>query len=425
MKIDRLFEIILILLHRGSITAPELAQHFEISTRTIYRDIDTLSGAGVPIYCKQGAGGGVTLLPGYVLPKAMVSDRERDSILLSLKTLQITQFPQVESLLEKLGGLFQRAPSDWIKLDFSPWNASPSERDRLAHIQNALIDSRELIFDYLDAQGRKTRRRIQPIQLTYKMHCWYLSGWCLLRQDARLFRISRMRQVALTDTRFDREEVQARMPGIEEEWEAAPLVHLTLRFQPQVLSRLYDEYDESRITREDEGTYRVEVDFPLTDWVYGHLLSFGPEVEVMEPACIREALAEQLRRTLNQYEKTPRTGEHDRQMTSSKAYTQGTTQFEGGKKMELQDFCQSCGMPLEQGAQAGTEADGSASPDYCKYCYQQGRFSQDCTMQDMIDFCAPIMVEHGVYSDVDTAKQQMQPFFAQLKRWKEEQVQQG
>ena len=302
MKTDRLFEIIHILLNRGTVTAPELARHFEVSTRTIYRDIDVLSGAGVPVYCKQGAGGGVTLMPGYTLPQALVSKEERDSILMSLKTLQTTQFPQVEQLLEKLGALFQTVATDWIELDFSSWNDGPEERDKLSHIQNALLRSQELEFDYLDAQGRRTHRCIQPIKLLYKQHAWYLVGWCLLRKDVRLFRLSRMRQATPTGRAFDRAAILARVEKGAPLQPDRPLIHLTLRFGPQALSRLYDDYDDRMIVANNDGTYTVQVAFPMDEWVYGHLMSFGPDVEVLHPAWIRQEVAKRLKRALDRYE---------------------------------------------------------------------------------------------------------------------------
>ena len=103
MKINRLLEITLVLLNKGNTTARELADRFEVSTRTIYRDIDELSAAGVPVFTNKGSGGGISLMENYVLNRSFMTEHERDSLLLALKTLQATRYPQIEAILEKIG----------------------------------------------------------------------------------------------------------------------------------------------------------------------------------------------------------------------------------------------------------------------------------------------------------------------------------
>ncbi|MGD9142787.1 MAG: HTH domain-containing protein, partial [Dehalococcoidia bacterium] len=128
MKINRLLEITLLLLNRGTVTAGELAERFGVSTRTIYRDIDDLSAVGVPVYTNKGRGGGVALLENYTFSKAMVTEQERDGLLLALKTLQATRYPDIDGIIDKIGALFKDAAAeDWVHVDFSPWGSGPDD----------------------------------------------------------------------------------------------------------------------------------------------------------------------------------------------------------------------------------------------------------------------------------------------------------
>jgi predicted DNA-binding transcriptional regulator YafY len=303
MKTNRLLEITLILLNKGNTTARELAERFEVSTRTIYRDIDTLSAAGVPVYTNKGSGGGISLLENYVLNRSLITEHERDSLLLALKTLQATRFPEIDATLEKIGAIFKNtAPTDWVNIDFSPWGSGPNEENKFLDIKRAILKSKVVIFDYINADGILSHRRIEPTLLSFKSQAWYVRGYCEMRQDFRTFRISRIRNMVVTDESFTR-----RVPDIvkEEEPAATPRksVTLKLRFQPQDLYRVYDDYGEDHIIRNPDGTYDVTVTFPEDEWVYGYIMSFGCYVEVLEPQHIRDIIRERMKKALNFYEK--------------------------------------------------------------------------------------------------------------------------
>ena len=108
MKINRLLEISLVLLNKGTVTAKELAERFNVSTRTIYRDVDILSTAGIPVYTNKGNGGGISILDNYSINKTVLTDGERDSLLLALKTLQSTKYPEIDTVLDKIGAVFKQ-----------------------------------------------------------------------------------------------------------------------------------------------------------------------------------------------------------------------------------------------------------------------------------------------------------------------------
>lgn len=301
MKINRLLEITIILLNKGTITAKELAERFEVSTRTIYRDLDVLSGAGVPVFTNKGNGGGISLLEGYSINKALISEQESESLMLALKTLQATRYPEVEAILDKIGAVFKNsAATDWVYIDFSPWSCKPNEYNKFIDIKRAILERKVISFDYVNADGGRSKRSIEPMRLMFRGQAWYLWGYCLIRNDFRVFRISRIKNVFVTKDIFQR-----RVPVYDqnEEIPDSPkgFIYLKLKFQPEVLHRLYDDFDDDIITRNADGTCFVDVMFPEDEWVYGYILSFGHYVEVVEPIHIRKIVADRMKRAFEIY----------------------------------------------------------------------------------------------------------------------------
>ena len=305
MKINRLLEITLILLNKKTTTAAELADRFNVSTRTIYRDIDELSAAGVPVFTNKGSGGGISLLENFAINKAILTEHERDSVLLALKTLQATKYPEIEAILEKIGAVFKKtAAADWVHIDFSPWGSGPNEENKFLNIKKAILETKVVAFDYINADGILSRRTVEPMQLDFKGQAWYMWGYCKTRRDFRTFRISRIRNLSITDESFKRRPLESVR---DEEPVVTPknLVTLKLRFQPENLYRVYDDYDQNRITRNKDGTYDVTMTVPEDDWVYGYIMSFGSYVEVLEPPHIRDIVRERMEKALKFYKKSP------------------------------------------------------------------------------------------------------------------------
>jgi predicted DNA-binding transcriptional regulator YafY len=302
MKINRLLEITLILLNKNNATAGELAERFGVSTRTIYRDVDELSTAGVPVFTNKGNGGGIALLENYAINKAILTDHERDSLLLALRTLQATKYPEIDAMLEKIGGVFKKAAAaDWVHIEFSPWGSGPNDENKFIDLKQAILECKVVTLDYINAAGVSSRRSIEPMRLVFKSQAWYVWAYCRMRHGFRVFRISRIRNIKITGEGFTRrpmESVKDEEPGAARR----KIVTLKLRFKPEDLYRVYDDYDESRITRNTDGTYNVSLTLPEDEWVYGYIQSFGSYVEVLEPPHIRKIIRERLQKALKYYE---------------------------------------------------------------------------------------------------------------------------
>lgn len=290
IKNNRLFQLLYLLLERGRMTAPELSQTLEVSVRTVYRDVEALSMAGVPIYASAGKGGGISLLPGYTLDKLLLSDGEQNQLLLAIQSLKAAD-QNVQPLLQKLGGAFQKPAQTWIEVDFSRWGLNRTDSARFELLKTAILNRQVLALTYSGTMGDTTQRSIHPLRLIYKDKNWYLQAFCLRADDFRLFKMGRIIEVTLTGETF-MQEYGEEIPPLELAEPPYSSVHLTLQIAPSLGYRVYDEFDRASITPQPDGSFIVEVDFPMDRWVLGYLFSFGWELTVLEPAGLAAQLAE-------------------------------------------------------------------------------------------------------------------------------------
>lgn len=300
MKLNRLLEMTILLLSRGSVTAGELSERFGVSRRTIYRDIDDLSGAGVPVCMTRGSNGGISLIDGYTVGRAMLSQPESDSMMVALRMLKAAKYPDVNPLLEKLGAVLQnRTAADWITIEPEPWETDPNEKNRFQNIKEAILGRRVIEFDYVNMKGERTRRTAEPIRLIFSWQSWYLRGFCRLRGEVRTFRVSRIKNLMLKSETFSLRAT----PEPISRWDSnTKMTTLRLRFDEQVLYRVFDDFDDRTIEREPDGSCTVEVTWPEDEWVYGYLLSFGHSVRVLAPEHVRSILIQKLKKSLENYQ---------------------------------------------------------------------------------------------------------------------------
>lgn len=417
MKNGRLFQILYLLVEKRAVTAGELAERFEVSQRTIYRDVDALSAAGIPVYTQKGQGGGIRLMDQFVLDRALLSPRQQDEVLFALQAILATKGTQERETLSRLSALFRREAGDWLEVDFADWGSGARERENFALVKEAVLARRILSFTYYSSAGAKTRRRVEPAKLVFKSGCWYLQAFCLTRRDWRSFRLVRMEGLALEEERFP---FRAPPRGIE-----APLpkayraAHLRLRFRPEAAYRVRDYFHPGRVTAEADGCLLVECAFPEDPWLLSFLLSFGEQVEVLSPAYWREAVRRAAEKTAAIYE-TGQAVSDFKDYPCVRGENEKLPQHKEVLQMKERNFCQCCGMPLDDPKDWGTEADGSPSRDYCCYCYKGGAFVvPEATMEDMIAFNLKYNAENGhPFGPQEEAERKMRAWFPTLKRWR-------
>lgn len=300
MQINRLFEIVYILLEKKRSTAGELAAHFEVSKRTILRDLDVLCAAGIPIYTTKGKGGGIAILNNFVLNKTTVSEEEQNQILFALQSLSATRHTDTDDIASRLGALFDKTDTTWIEVDFSRWGKTVPDKQKFELLKTAVIKKQPLSFLYASSYGETTDRTVCPLKLVFKSNAWYLHAYCQQKEDYRLFRINRMLQLAISPGCFAGMDFAA--PPIEENHAVpASLIQLKLQFIPEVAFRVYDEFDEHNVIKNKDGSFTVAIDMPEDYWLYGFLLSFGTAVKVLEPHSVAVSLQTQAEKIKNLY----------------------------------------------------------------------------------------------------------------------------
>ena len=328
--INRQLEMIYILMNKGTVTAEELAGHFEVSTRTIYRDVESLSMAGIPIYAGRGKGGGIHLMERFVLDKMLLSTEEQRRILAALASLRETGASGEEKILDKLETFFRTKTQDWVAIDFSDWSGRRGEL--FGQIKEAILNRHVLEFDYYGQHGDMSHRQAEPVQLLFKEYTWYMRAWCRARGAMRLFKVLRMKRVEVLEEVFeaearhreeesvgtlekmqaaddvlaaDRPEKPGKPKKPEKPQEASEtdctFTEITLRIDKKEAYRIYDRFEEDEITMLPQGDFEIRYCCSVDDWVYGLILSFGPSAELISPEWMRRELAKRIRQMARGY----------------------------------------------------------------------------------------------------------------------------
>lgn len=287
MSADRLFQIVYLLLEQERMTADALADALGVSVRTVYRDVDALSAAGVPVCTTQGKGGGVALMEGYVLDENAFS-REEQRLLLSA----LREFPQQseEQVLTKLAVLFRRREESWIHADLSRWGSDGQENETFQLLRQAIWARHSVRFVYNDPNESAHPRQVLPVRLVYLDRCWHLQGYEPDREDYRTFRLSRILSPTISEDVFRR---KLNAPDIDPAGNIPPLfrVEAVLKFAPRLSHRVFDDFSSSGISVQEDGSLVVTTVFPEDQQLYEYLLSFGPGMEVLSPLSLREQIA--------------------------------------------------------------------------------------------------------------------------------------
>ncbi len=289
MSLARQFELLFLLLQRGGLSAAEAAERFEVSVRTIYRDVDTLSGAGIPVYTQKGRGGGIRCMPQFTMERTYFTPEEQRDLMAAVQSLQMIKGGNLVSVLPKLSGLFQTKERPWIAVDFSQWGEQ--NEGKFEQIKGAILQGKLLEFRYFNSRNEALTRTVEPLQLLFKQKDWYLWAYCLKREGLRLFKVSRMREMRETGetvrTPRSLEELQPENFSSQE----VQMQEFVLQFESDAAYRVYDEFEEETIVSLPEGGFQVSCRMLSDNWLLYYLLSFGSSVTVLEPLCFREWLA--------------------------------------------------------------------------------------------------------------------------------------
>ncbi len=296
MKNNRLFGIIYILMLKKTVAAKELAERFEVSVRTIYRDIELLSSMNVPVYMTKGKNGGISLLDGYKLDKAMFTEEEQNQILFALQGFNKLSANDI-AVFDKMKAVFDKDNKNWIDIDFTVWGKSAVQKSSFETIKQAILQAKKIKFVYFNSYGEKSKRKVEPLQICFKYNAWYLFAYDDHKQDYRMFKLSRIKDIEITERSFDRKRSEKRQDSSRK----VKTISFVMEVSREMAYRVYDEFEESNIEIMENGNFRISAQYPENDWVYGYILSFGEYAKVLYPEALKNIVREKLYKSIKNY----------------------------------------------------------------------------------------------------------------------------
>ncbi len=312
MKVDRLVSIILILLEKKRVSAQELAEMFEVSPRTIYRDIDAICMAGIPICATSGVGGGFEIMPNYKIDKNVFGTADLTALLMGLSSLSgvmrenelIHTLTKIKSFIpsEQAGKIEGKV--NQICIDLHPWMGTRDMQPYVEIIQTALEENRLLSLQYLDHHGKQTLRTVEPYQLVSKYSHWYVQCYCRLRGDFRMFKLTRILNLQLAEETFTPKEFPKPLLTVED-MDSVPRQTITLRIHSSLVERLLDYCSFEQFSKEDDSHFIVQLPFLENDYYYDMLLGFGDRCECLSPPGVRAEIRRRILALASIYENAP------------------------------------------------------------------------------------------------------------------------
>lgn len=289
MKIDRLIGILAVLLQQDKVTAPELAERFEVSRRTINRDIDDLCRAGIPIASMQGAGGGISIMEDYKIDRTLLTSKDMQMILAGLRSLDsVSGNHYYGQLMEKLlpGSSEFVSGRDSILIDLSSWYKE-SLSPKIAAIQSAIEEKRLISFIYYAPKGESVRVA-EPYYLVFRWSSWYVWSWCKEKEDFRLFKLNRMEKLLALEDRFEGREVK--LPELSNEKIFPGKIRIKALFEKEMKWRLVEEFGADCFVEQPDGRLLFGADYTDEEAALSWLLTFGDKVVVLEPSAIQKKI---------------------------------------------------------------------------------------------------------------------------------------
>jgi predicted DNA-binding transcriptional regulator YafY len=304
MRLDRLLSIVITLLNKDKITANELSKKYEVSVRTIYRDLDALHQAGIPVVAYAGNAGGYGIMENYRLERQLLTLSDMAVILAALKGIQ-TSLPsaEMEKAVEKIGSLVPRDKrnviaefNERIAVDMTGWCFDEKRKLILGKLYDAVVSNRLVRFVYRNLKGEQKQRTVEPMTLLFKGSSWYLLGYCRGKADFRIFHIGRMKGVEVQLATFQRRPFAhidffkgETAGGFAAGTEPKKYINLVLRFPANLRMKVEEFYSTEQI-RENDGFLYASSRVPEDEWVYGMILSYGGMCEVVQPESVRSKI---------------------------------------------------------------------------------------------------------------------------------------
>lgn len=293
--VDRLFRIVYVLIEKSKVTAKELAQLLEVSERTIYRDIDKISMAGIPIFTEQGREGGICISPEYVLNKAILTDDDKLQLGAAFHALHELSGSDKGKYGSRLQSFFGNAYHDWLEVDFRIWGEVTRSENYFELLKKAILDYQYVELEYSSSKEAYVKRKIKPFKLCFKNQAWYLYGYCCLREEFRFFKLNRISKLKLEDEHFAFESVGKVLENqLDSYQKSQELIEVVLKIEERMAFRAYDEFAELIKTKDDNLTCQVQIRNEDLTWFLSCILSYGSYIEVLKPEFLRDQVAKSI-----------------------------------------------------------------------------------------------------------------------------------
>lgn len=306
MKIDRIISIILTLLQENRVSSKKLADTYEVSQRTIFRDLEVINAAGVPIVTFTGVNGGAEILKEFKIEKGFFNENDLTHLLLGLSSISTISDKELVNTISKIKSFIPKEKtkeierkSTQISVDLRKWTGNKTLYDNLDLIKKSFNEYRLVSFRYVDKDGRLSDRTVEPYQLILKDGVWYLKGFCLERCNFRIFKILRMKSIHIKDKTFKPQEfISEDLSG--DNWMKKHIFPIKLEIEESLLDRILERCDDE-VKKLENGNFLVDFPFVDDDYAYEVLLSYGKKCKCLEPLWVKEKYLKKLREILENY----------------------------------------------------------------------------------------------------------------------------
>ncbi len=300
MKINRLIGILMTLINKKKVTAKQLADYYEVSVRTIQRDMDTLSAAGIPLYADVGVNGGYQLLDNYKLEKGFLNKNEASILFSFLKSLEdTTPYPEVKSMYNKFNSLSDNIlDNNKLIVKLNPNYNSDLFKLHLEDISKARDLKKKLKIIYHNVNFEESTRIICPHSVVMYLSAWYVYAYCELRSDFRMFKIHRIINTEIMHEEFILKDLPNKLP-----WESYiemnnSSTEIILEIDKKLQGKLPDYFEPSNCNILDDKII-VTINFPIDEWVYSLLMGLVPFVKIIKPDYLRKEFISRLQKSIN------------------------------------------------------------------------------------------------------------------------------
>jgi len=303
MKLERLISIIYKLLNHEVLSASMLAEEFQVSQRTIYRDIDVICAAGFPVVSYQGTNGGYGIMEGYKMDKSLLGSYDVDSLITVLRSLStVFEDERAQGTIERLQTIGPEHHATSLSVDLETHRTEPNT----LRLLRTAIDQRNIVrFDYIDAKNERTARDMEPLRLHFKYGNWYVYGFCRTRRDYREFRLSRLMNLFVTQETFEQHDKVPKEAVLSYHGWQDQVEDVVIQVGTEALAEAMDQFPHAEKQFHADGSMRMRIPVyqPLeARWLWTILLGFGSGAEVLEPPALRGIIIEQLQNALKLYE---------------------------------------------------------------------------------------------------------------------------